>query len=162
MESEAQESEPSAISRSRWVQVLVVAVVVVAGATPFVIQYVKEQESPNYSLMRAHRVSKFTDDQIRDIHAQAKAHFDEAKSSIESDAEKFWKEKSEDIRRCNDDIAFKTKNPSACTLPLTWELIGKMPPGSKSVEEVFERELMGICHYASTIREAKEWDCLPK
>lgn len=162
MEEATEMTEPASGKRRPVFRVLSTLAIVAVAASPFAYQFAMEQKEPNPYLMRRHVVSNLSEEQIRDIHEHSRLRFEKMKAEIEVDAEEFWRKKAESQKKCQADIAFRTKNPRECSLPLTWQQIGQLPPGWRSVEEVFEREIMGMCNYAQTIREAKKWKCLPE
>jgi hypothetical protein len=160
---EATETEKSATGKRRTVvRLLSIIAIVAVAAIPLVYQFLMDQREPNPYLMRRHVVANLSDQQIRDIHEQSRLRFEKMRAEIGADDEEFWRRKAESQKKCQADIAFRAKNPSECTLPLTWRQIGQLPPGWRSVEEVFEHDIMGMCNYAKTIREAKKWNCLPE
>jgi hypothetical protein len=111
-------------------------------------------EALDYQQMRAYVVSRLTDAQIRE--ARRLAALDHAKNieaakkaeieSLERDRQRYEK--------CGD-IAYKTRNPGACTPGIRAEA------QIQSVEILFEQRLMGLCLYANTVAKAKEYGCLP-
>ena len=108
--------------------------------------------------MRAHIVNSLSDEQIRSLHIEAEKQLQAIMESQQKAEEDLWKQHAENSARCKD-IAFSTKNPGACKIPFyfpetTW-------PGYGSVEEIFERNLMGMCNFAKTVNEAKKFGCLP-
>jgi hypothetical protein len=149
----------------RWNVKTVVAASVVIVALPvaaFGTKWISESHPPNQAEMRAYVLSRMTDDDIRRARSQAELEYQKAVADAKADAEGFWREKSATLAKCEHDIAFKTRHPTECTLPLTWMTIGQPLSSQQSVEVIFERNLMGICFAAPTIRYAKEFGCLPR
>ena len=95
------------------------------------------------------------------MYEAAKTDYQLAIKNAQEEAEKFWREKKVELERCSADIAYKTRNPSNCSLPLMWQSIGKVD-SSQTVEAFYERRILGICAYVPTVAKAREMDCLPR
>lgn len=149
-------------ARSRWPPTLAFLVVICLGGSALAYKFYAEQREPNQVLMRQHVISKLSDEQIREIHGRSQALLDQMKANADTDANEFWARYADVQTKCRNDVAYRTRNPQACSLPLFWQEIGKLPSGYSTVEEVFEVELMGVCAFVRTIRDAKQHDCLPK
>ena len=104
--------------------------------------------------MRAHIVNSLSDEQIRSLHIEAEKQLQAIMESQQKAEEELWVQYAENSARCKD-IAFSTKNPGACKIPFY------LPESTGSVEEIFERNLMGVCNFAKTVNEAKKFGCLP-
>ena len=74
----------------------------------------------------------------------------------------FWDERRKLMKLCQE-IAYRTQNAEACSapLPITVDQIGQPLPGYRSVDEIFNREILGVCGLANTVAKAKTFGCLP-
>ena len=84
-----------------------------------------------------------------------------AVADAKKDGQEFWAEKTKVLTKCASDIAFRTKNPGACALPVESASIGLPLPGQRSVDEIFDSKWFGWCVGLATIAEARKNRCLP-
>ncbi len=121
---------------------------------------------PSAYAMREHIVGKLTEQQIREIHAEAEKDFEQAIAEAKKNESEFWAKRAEKVAKYGaqcQEIGFKTKNPDKCdnSLPISWNSVGSLPAGYESVDSIFEKKLMGICNFADTVTKAKRLGCLP-
>jgi hypothetical protein len=115
----------------------------------------------DYGAMKRHVLTRLTDADLRRMHEQAVADFEVEKAEAAQRGRDFWKEKGAVLKRCEEDAAFRTRNSHECSLPIGVYSIGKPYAGRSSVEELYESLIMGICRFELTVREAREFKCLP-
>lgn len=117
------------------------------------------QDSPNYMEMRRYIIDHLSDDEIRELHERAKEEFVLSREREQLAKNEYWRRQSEIRAKC-EDIVFKERNPLECRPP------GIMPAPDwhqyASERDAFERLLMGLCLYATTVEEAKKFGCLPQ
>lgn len=125
-----------------------------------VYEHTKEERiAPVYSEMRSYRISKLSDSEIRQLHEKSVQDFEKEKREAADQAMKFWAKKRIDLEKCKEDIAYREKNPSNCTLPIMWQSIGE--PDHQSPEAIYEIKLMGMCLFVDTVKKARKYGCLP-
>lgn len=115
------------------------------------------QDRPNYGEMRAHVISKLTDEQIRALHERAPREFEESRRREDERIRRDDEERAERWKKCQD-IVFKERNPNQCRFGA---LITEPIRQYKSVQDAYEKLLMGICLFAQTKAEAVQYGCLP-
>jgi hypothetical protein len=128
-------------------------------STVFVIRWFQDQAEPPLSAMRAYRLSKLTDEQLRELHARAESEHDRIWQEAKVEGEQFWKKWGDECGKAAD-AAYKARHPEACSLPLTWQMIGK-PLDQRTVSQIFEGYVLGACNLAYRMSDAKRYDCLP-
>jgi hypothetical protein len=133
----------------------------VACALPFIVQWYGDSAPPDVSAMRAYRLSQLSDPQIRDLHRSAREEHDRLQREAKERAAEFWKKHSEECSKASADVAYRARNPEACALPLGWLYIDE-PLDGRSVEEIFENNILGVCNLVWTRRDAKKYECLPQ
>ena len=136
-----------------------IAIVFVVGLVALWVE-IRDRQPPNLAVMRQYRISKLTDDQIREMHAVAESEFAKVQQEAVADGETFWRRYSEECAKTQDDVAYRVRHPDECRLPITWQSIGK-PLERRTVEQIFEGKILGICNLVFTVRDAKRYDCLP-
>jgi hypothetical protein len=134
---------------------------------PFVLAACDSPQPPDRSEMRAHIVATLSDTEIRALYAEAKKQQEAVVANEKKRTEEFLESRAENAavngERCKD-IAFRTKNPNVCDPPIPPLMLlrnGEPPTGYESVETIFERNLLGLCNFVRTVREAKKKGCLP-
>ena len=114
---------------------------------------------PSMSAMRAYRVSRMTDDEIRDARRAAEQEYENEAARARAEAAARVKKFGEQQRLCAD-LAYKTRNLQGCSWPLNWPHLGE-PTIEFTVNQIFELHLLGICAHVRSAREAREEHCLP-
>ena len=150
---------------ARGVFFVLIALLVTLGVGGFLViaqnhDFSRSLTPADYGAMLTYRARQLNDEQLRKIHADADAEYQRAVADAKRTGEQFWKRRAELSQQCAD-IAFRTKNPTDCTMPLRWQEIGTPPLGYESPEVVFERNLMGICSFVETLAKAQKFGCLP-
>ena len=140
------------------VLVLVLGLVLTAGYFAYGWQFF---QMPDQSEMRRYILSKLSDEQIRELHSQAQAEVARNIKIAKEEGEQYWDQKRKILARCDQDVAFRTRHPHDCSMPLNQEAIGRPIFGDSNVEIVFERNLLGVCYFARSVYEAKRAGCLP-
>jgi len=129
----------------------------VSGCNP------EDRKKPDWQEMRSFRISKMTDQQIRDLRAKAETQYQQDVEDQKEMATRFWKEWSALQLKCTD-VVFQSRNKAECEqpLPLDSATMGQLPSYHQTAEEMFETSVMGPCDVAETVSRAREWGCLPK
>jgi hypothetical protein len=74
----------------------------------------------------------------------------------------FWSERDRAYAECESNPATKLRDPDRCNRPIP---LGMMSGGNQSLVEtpdaLFEQYVIGICSMAHSVREAKQYRCLP-
>lgn len=113
--------------------------------------------TPDYEEMRKHVISRLSDADIRLIQQEARRLFAEAQEADRLEAQRAWEEAAEIADQCAD-IAYRERHPDRCKPP---GFVVPPIPRYRSVDQVYEQRLMGICPLIRTVREAKKVGCLP-
>ncbi|MGL3210742.1 hypothetical protein [Bradyrhizobium sp. BR 1433] len=115
---------------------------------------------PELSAMRAYRVSLMSDEQIRQLRADAVTEEANLKRSDKVMRDKAWQEIGQRQQRCND-LVYRMRNANECSrgipLGLMYDAAGLTP----SVDQVFEEALLGVCRFVRTKQDARINKCLP-
>lgn len=114
------------------------------------------EDRPNYAEMRDYRISQLSDEQIRKLHEDAKREFEESRHREDEAIKNQQIKRERDWQRCKD-IVFKERNPYVCQVGIMTEPIRQYA----SVNDAYEKLLMGVCLYAETRAKAIEFGCLP-
>lgn len=115
-------------------------------------------QTPSYTEMRAYRVSKLSDEQIRELHRRAPLEFEESRR-LEAEAERKEAERQSEKARLCADIVYRERNPTDCRMGLITEPVRRHR--YSSVQDAYEKLLMGLCVLAQTRAEAIQYGCLP-
>lgn len=114
-------------------------------------------EPPDRRAMRAHMIGRLSDEQIRQLYERAKLNVEE-RQRLDERSKKEQAEKFDDECRKAGDIAYKMRHPEACKMGIRATKIYDPP----SVDQEFEYLLMmGCLEFATTVRAAKNLNCLP-
>jgi hypothetical protein len=113
---------------------------------------------PEVSAMRAYRISQLSDEEIRELHRLARETHAFLRREAKERADEFWKKYREECGKALDDPAYRVRNPLACNAPL-----GNLdePLDRRPVEVIFDHNILGICNFIWTTRDAKKSGCLP-
>jgi hypothetical protein len=113
--------------------------------------------------MRAHVLSKLSDDQIRTLHAEAVQQYQRMLQYTQDQKAAAQKARADQIRVCGD-IAYKTRHEQECSRAVMGNPMAdsdRPPSGYSSPEAIFERNVLGLCEFAKTTKEARKLGCLP-
>jgi hypothetical protein len=117
---------------------------------------------PKFSDMRAYRVSKMTDEEIRKAYNDAQEESEKLKREAKERAEQRKRDYVETRMLCADKV-FETRNLQKCSIPIT--IIGGVifkPEITPPVEYLFDGRIMGMCNHVGSMAKAYEYDCVPK
>ncbi|KWV58205.1 hypothetical protein AS156_35995 [Bradyrhizobium macuxiense] len=110
--------------------------------------------------MRAYRVLLMSDEQIRQLRADAVTEEANLKHSDKEMRDRAWQAMGARQQRCND-LVYRTQNANECSrgipLGLMYDTTGLTP----SVDQVFEEALLGVCRFVKTKQDARINKCLP-
>jgi hypothetical protein len=146
--------------RTLWIAISAVGAGVLLIGSAVIGPILYDQREPDYASMRSYVISHLTDDQIRKARTDALVSFDlqyaKEKKKLDEDINK----RDEETAKCLSDPAIKERNAGNCNVPLNWA--DKVEPMVPSVDQINEQNLMGICLWVQTVRDAKSYGCLPK
>jgi hypothetical protein len=147
-------------SKGRYKGVLV-AGLAIAGLSALVAGawYWEGSRKPDYSQMRAYRMSQLTDADLETLMEEARSDFAKFSAAAESQRAEQEARNYAKQQACTD-WKVKARNPEACRPVL--QTAPAFSYGRSSVDEVFEMKVMGMCMYAFTTRFARKYDCLPR
>lgn len=128
---------------------------------PFVSSYLAGQEPPSRSAMLRHVITKHTDPQLRELHAKSLLESQRLQMEASARSDEVERKMFDSMAKCNSDVVFRTRNPEKCRLPVGFRKPDKAPWWAGE-QAVFESMLLGTCEQAMTVREAKQWGCLPR
>ncbi len=113
----------------------------------------------DYQAMRSFIVSRLSDEDLRRFDAQAREKYAAEYAVALEEHRASVQQQSKDRARC-DDVAFRTRSPTACTISF-----GEMMPFDPIISSVamrVEMQIMGACGLGPlTVREARRLGCLP-
>ncbi len=115
-------------------------------------------EKPNYNEMRKHAISRFNDDALKALYKASQDEYERENLKHKEDVKKFWELHSARQNKCAADVVYRERHPDECA----HRPIFPPEPIFSSVDDVFERKLMGICLLITTVKEAKAIGCLPR
>jgi hypothetical protein len=134
--------------------IIVVAAVIVGYAAPNLAK-------PNSAEMREFRLSKFTDEGLRELHSKVQAAEDERRAANEkvvSEAEAaVYARIAECSAKIDDPAAYRARHPEGCPRPPS----PMRPMRERTTDEAVEQVVMGRCGFVSTVWEARHAGCLP-
>jgi hypothetical protein len=131
----------------------VVAAVLVGYAVPNLAK-------PNSAEMREFRLSKFTDEGLRELHSKMQAADDERRAANEKVVKEAEAAVYASIAECSakiDDPAYRARHPEGCPRPPS----PMRPMRERTTDEAVEQAVMGRCGFVSTVWEARHAGCLP-
>lgn len=135
--------------------------VICAGAA-FAPVIAESYEKADPAKMRAYRMSLLTDAQLLELHARAVAESAKQQKMAEQQDRAFWAERNQAYAECQANPAAKLRDPDHCNRPIP---LGMMSGGNQSLVEppdaLFEDYVMGICAMVHSVREARQYRCLP-
>jgi hypothetical protein len=118
---------------------------------------------PSAAEMRAFRLSTLTDENLKELHAKAKAEVAATHANMDRMMELGAAEVQARIAECEskiDDVAYKARHyPNGCprrSFPHEYTR-----PRIRSVDEAYEDMIMGGCQRKGTVWEARYAGCLP-
>ncbi len=117
-----------------------------------------ESDRPNYEEMRRYVISKLSDEQIRQMHKDSIAEFEEFKRNEKIQAEQREKSQQKIYAKCESDMAYKERHKDECKRP---DFVYELPSRYSSYKQIYEEKIMGICSVARTIADARHFGCLP-
>jgi hypothetical protein len=109
--------------------------------------------------MRAYRVSRMTNEQIREAYRATEQEFALAKQRAQQEADERVRNYREQRQLCTD-IAYKTRYPQRCSVPLNWLHLGE-PKMEFTLDQLFTTHILGICAHVGSVAEARKNNCLP-
>lgn len=113
----------------------------------------QEHKPPDYEAMRKYRVSRLTDEQLRDMHAAAERQHSNLLAEAQGQEQAAWARISEQVAQCKDP-AYRARNNCSGTASY-------IPEDVPGVEAIFESKIVGSCEYVQTVRDARKRGCLP-
>jgi hypothetical protein len=151
---------PSDVTKYLRIVVTGIVIAVIGVAALLVITEVKDRQPSDLAAMRLYRISQLTDDEIRKMRADAEVEFKKIRQEAAEEGNEFWRKYSQECAKTQSDVAYRVRHPEECHLPLTWQGIGK-PLNEMSVEQIFQANILGICNFAFTVRDARKSHCIP-
>lgn len=133
--------------------IIVVAAVLVGYAVPNLAK-------PNSAEMREYRLSKFTDEGLRELHSKVQAAEDERRAANQKVVTEAESAVYASIAECDakiDDPAYRARHPEGCPRPPS----PMRPIRERTTDEAVEQVVMGPCGFVSTVWEARYAGCLP-
>jgi hypothetical protein len=121
---------------------------------------------PNPADMREFRLSRLTDEHLRELHAKAKVVVETRRAANEKVIKEAEAAVYASIAECNakiDDPAYRARHhPTGCPSPPShvWDIYSR-PMREQTIVEIFEDMIMGECNVVSTVWEARYAGCLP-
>jgi hypothetical protein len=138
---------------------VLVLVCVGAALSPMIAE---SYEKPDPARMRAYRMSLLTDAQVLELHARAVAESAKQKKIADERDREYWAERNQANADCEASPAAKLRDPDHCNRPIP---LGMMDGGNQALVEppnsLFEDYVMGICAMVHSVREARQYRCLP-
>ena len=118
-------------------------------------------------------MKKLTDEQIREIYADAKREFAADQERMRKEQEEDRKLRIETASKCVNDVVYRARNERLCSMiggavyqrKISGSLSrtsGVPTPGRESIEAIFQRKLLGVCAEVRTVEQAKQSNCLPE
>ena len=145
---------PLAVRKLRLIAGTGIAIAVIGIAVLSLLKEISDRRPSDLVAMRQYRISLLTDDEIRKMHADAEHEFQKIQRDAVDEDKAFWRQYSP--ARTQSDVAYRMRHSDECRMPLTWQSNGK-PLDQRSIEQIFEAKMLGICNLAFTVGQARRY-----
>lgn len=139
---------------------ILVSLLTIIVAAALVGYAVPNLAKPNTAEMREFRLSKYTDEGLRELHSKVQASDDERRAANEKVVNEAESAVYSTIVECSakiDDPANRARHPEGCPRPPS----PMRPLREQTTDEAVEQVVMGRCGFVSTVWEARHAGCLP-
>lgn len=110
---------------------------------------------PSRDIMRAHIVSKLSDEQLLSMWEQAKKISEDEREMRKQEIAESASRMAEKRKRCSD-VAYKVRNKGSCMPGYITS-----PPPARNADRIMEDLIMGMCNYVHTMADARKFGCIP-